>query len=149
VRDHFAILKVGPGVTFALRETLWALAAIESDMPAIEKKSDLRATALRVMREHPAQWRAHYHDKKNESFDLAYSLSDRIRYYWPDPEVTAACDTLLANLRRQPPPLTLVSQYLPRQYAAVRARELEPGVDALLRAGVAAAIRPYIEACGA
>jgi D-tagatose-1,6-bisphosphate aldolase subunit GatZ/KbaZ len=29
VRDHFAILKVGPGVTFALRETFWALADIE------------------------------------------------------------------------------------------------------------------------
>ncbi|MEN5119146.1 class II D-tagatose-bisphosphate aldolase, non-catalytic subunit, partial [Luteimonas sp. TWI662] len=29
VRDHFAILKVGPGLTFALREALWALDAIE------------------------------------------------------------------------------------------------------------------------
>ena len=28
VQDHFAILKVGPGVTFALREALWALSDI-------------------------------------------------------------------------------------------------------------------------
>ena len=28
VKDHFAILKVGPGVTFALREAVWALACI-------------------------------------------------------------------------------------------------------------------------
>jgi D-tagatose-1,6-bisphosphate aldolase subunit GatZ/KbaZ len=149
VRDHFAILKVGPGVTFALRETLWALAAIEEDLPGIEKPSNLRDVALRVMREHPAQWRGHYHDAANESFDLAYSLSDRIRYYWPNPDVQAACTTLLANLRRRPLPLTLVSQYLPRQYDAVRARELESDVDALLRDGVAASIRPYIHACGA
>ena len=38
VRDHFAILKVGPGVTFALREALWALDAIEREWiePALE-----------------------------------------------------------------------------------------------------------------
>ena len=153
VRDHFAILKVGPGATFALRETLWALAAIEDDMPGIETRSALRAVALRVMRENPAQWRGHYRhsdgDAHSQAFDLAYSLSDRIRYYWPHPELQSACETLLDNLRRRPPPLTLVSQYLPRQYEAVRAHELEPGVDELLRDGVAAAIRPYIHACGA
>ena len=32
VRDHFAILKVGPGVTFALREVLWALSDIASEL---------------------------------------------------------------------------------------------------------------------
>mgnify|MGYP002140241092 CR=1 FL=1 len=31
VEDHFAILKVGPGVTFALREAFWALDAIERE----------------------------------------------------------------------------------------------------------------------
>jgi D-tagatose-1,6-bisphosphate aldolase subunit GatZ/KbaZ len=148
VRDHFAILKVGPGVTFALRETLWALAAIESEMPGIAQPSGLREVALRVMRENPGQWRGHYHDAANESLDLAYSLSDRIRYYWPHPEVTKACGRLLENLRSRPVPLTLVSQYLPRQYAAIRAQELDPGVDALLRDGVAESIRPYLRACG-
>ena len=149
VRDHFAILKVGPGATFALRETLWALAAIESEMPGIAQPSGLREVTLRVMRENPSQWRGHYHDAANESLDLAYSLSDRIRYYWPHPEVVSACDRLLENLRRRPAPLTLVSQYLPRQYAAIRAHEIEPGVDALLQDGVAESIRPYLRACGA
>jgi D-tagatose-1,6-bisphosphate aldolase subunit GatZ/KbaZ len=149
VRDHFAILKVGPGATFALRETLWALAAIESEMPGIAQPSGLREVTLRVMRENPAQWRGHYHDAANESLDLAYSLSDRIRYYWPHPEVVRACDRLLDNLRSRPAPLTLVSQYLPRQYAAIRSHEIEPGVDALLQDGVAESIRPYLRACGA
>ena len=31
VRDHFAILKVGPALTFALREALWALDCIERE----------------------------------------------------------------------------------------------------------------------
>jgi D-tagatose-1,6-bisphosphate aldolase subunit GatZ/KbaZ len=149
VRDHFAILKVGPGATFALRETLWALAAIEESMPGIEDPSRLPEVALRVMRADPKQWRGHYHDAANESLDLAFSLSDRIRYYWPHPEVNRACGKLLENLRSRPLPLTLLSQYLPRQYAAVRARELPPSVDALLRDGVAQSIRPYVRACGA
>ena len=148
VRDHFAILKVGPGATFALRETLWALAAIENELPGIAP-SNLPDVALRVMRENPKQWRGHYHDAANESLDLAYSLSDRIRYYWPHPEVHRACEKLLENLRSRPLPLTLVSQYLPRQYAAIRARALDPSVDALLRDGVAESIRPYVRACGA
>lgn len=37
VIDHFAILKVGPALTFALREALFSLAAIEEELlPAIE-----------------------------------------------------------------------------------------------------------------
>ena len=34
VGAHFAILKVGPGLTFALREALFALAAIEAELAA-------------------------------------------------------------------------------------------------------------------
>lgn len=34
VDDHFAILKVGPGLTFALREALYALAGIEDELVA-------------------------------------------------------------------------------------------------------------------
>ncbi len=149
VRDHFAILKVGPGATFALRETLWAFAAIERELPGLENPARLPEVALRVMREDPKQWRGHYHHAANESLDLAYSLSDRIRYYWPHPEVTQACGKLLDNLRSRPLPLTLVSQYLPRQYAAIRAHELDTSVEALLRDGVAHSIRPYLRACGA
>ena len=104
---------------------------------------------LRVMRENPGQWRGHYHYAANESMDLAYSLSDRIRYYWPHPEVAKACGRLLDNLRSRPVPLTLVSQYLPRQYAAIRSHELDADVDSLLRDGVAESIRPYLRACGA
>lgn len=37
VRDHFAILKVGPALTFALREAIFALAQIEQELIAPEK----------------------------------------------------------------------------------------------------------------
>ena len=38
VRDHFAVLKVGPGLTFALRETLFALEAIEGEWLARRRR---------------------------------------------------------------------------------------------------------------
>jgi len=148
VRDHFAILKVGPAATFALRETLWALDAIEGELPGPSQRAGLREVVLGAMRADPRHWRGHYRERATESLDLSYSLSDRIRYYWPHPDVQRACETLLANLRSRSLPMTLVSQHLPRQYEAIRAGRLDASVDALLRDGIASALRPYVEACG-
>ena len=53
VRDHFAILKVGPGVTFALREALWGLDAIEREMLPPERRANLRDVALARMHAEP------------------------------------------------------------------------------------------------
>jgi D-tagatose-1,6-bisphosphate aldolase subunit GatZ/KbaZ len=147
VRDHFAILKVGPAATFALREALWALAAIEQELPGLRRRSGLRDVVLGVMRADPRYWLGHYRDRNTEPLDLAYSLSDRIRYYWPHPDVQRAFTMLLDNLRGRPLPMTLVSQYLPRQYEAIRAGRLDGSVDALLLEGVAKALRPYVRAC--
>ena len=149
VRDHFAILKVGPGATYALRETLWSLAAIGRELPGGDKEEDLRTVVVETMRSDPRHWRDHYHDLANESVDLQFSFSDRIRYYWPYPRVQRACDLLLARLRRAPIPLTLLSQYLPRQYDALRAGRLKAAVDEILHDGIASALRPYIQACSA
>lgn len=49
-----------------------------------------------------------------------YGLSDRIRYYWPAAPIEAAVSRLIDNLRHHPVPLSLLSQFLPQQYAAVR-----------------------------
>ena len=146
VRDHFVILKVGPGVTFALRETLWALAEIEREL-GIAPREALKQVALGAMRRDPRHWRAYYVDPQSQSFDLQYSLSDRIRYYWNVPEVAAACDALLRNLSTHHIPLTLLSQYLPVQYAAVRAGALANEPRALLLDGVGQVLRHYAAAC--
>ena len=58
------------------------------------------------------------------SFARRYSFSDRARYYWAQPVVQDAVTRLLENLTRNPPPLTLLSQHLPRQYEAIRAGRL-------------------------
>ncbi|CAN5688793.1 tagatose-bisphosphate aldolase subunit KbaZ [soil metagenome] len=138
VRDHFAILKVGPGVTFALREALWALDAIEAETIAAPDRAGLRAVALARMQAEPKHWRKYYHATGDAlDLQLEYSLSDRIRYYWPDAVIAAAQERLFANLRETPPPLPLVSQYLPLAYAAVRAGQttLDPADLAMAHIG--------------
>lgn len=148
VRDHFAILKVGPGVTFALREALWALDAIEAETIAPSRRAGLRGTTLARMRTEPKHWRKYYHAEGAAlDFQLQYSLSDRIRYYWPDPEIAAAQDRLFANLREAPPPLPLVSQYLPLAYAAVRGGRATLDPTDLVMAHIGATLDAYHGAC--
>jgi len=121
VRDHFAILKVGPGVTFALREALWALDAIEREWIGPGVASGFRDVAIARMKAEPRHWAKYYHARGAAlDHDLQYSLSDRIRYYWPDPEIVRAQDTMFRNLAKNPPPPALISQYLPLAHAAVR-----------------------------
>jgi D-tagatose-1,6-bisphosphate aldolase subunit GatZ/KbaZ len=146
VRDHFAILKVGPGVTFALREMFWALVEIEHELGAAPSQS-LKAVVLAAMHRDPRHWKAYYTDPRSQSFDMQYSLSDRIRYYWNVPEVRTACEALIANLSARRIPLTLLSQYLPRQYAAIREGSLANDARALLLDGVAQVLRTYASAC--
>jgi D-tagatose-1,6-bisphosphate aldolase subunit GatZ/KbaZ len=148
VRDHFAILKVGPGVTFALREALWALDAIEAETVAESMRGKLRETTLARMQAEPKNWRKYYH-AEGEALDLQlqYSLSDRIRYYWPDAEIAAAQEQLFANLRATPPELPLVSQYLPLAYAAVRAGDASLDPADLVMAHIAATLDAYHGAC--
>jgi D-tagatose-1,6-bisphosphate aldolase subunit GatZ/KbaZ len=148
VRDHFAILKVGPGVTFALREALWALDAIEQETINETKRANLRDTAIARMQAQPGNWQRYYHESGDAlNLQLQYSLSDRIRYYWPDAQITQAQQRLFDNLREHQPPLPLLSQYLPVAYAAVRAGKatLDP-VD-LVVAHIGATLDAYHGAC--
>lgn len=148
VRDHFAILKVGPGVTFALREALWALDAIESETIADERRGHLRAAAIAGMKAKPGHWQRYYHATGAAlDLQLQYSLSDRIRYYWPDPTIVAAQDGLFANLRATPPSLPLLSQYLPAAYAAVRAGEATLDPIDLVAAHIGTTLDAYHGAC--
>jgi len=125
VKHHFAILKVGPGLTFALREALWSLDQIEREWFDSDDRAQLRTTVCGAMSADPKSWNKYYTSTGHQlELDWQYSLSDRIRYYWPVPAVEAALERLLANLDSKPPPLTLLSQYMPVQYEAVRTGEL-------------------------
>ena len=146
VRDHFAILKVGPGATFALREALWALVDIQIELDD-EMTDSLKEVVLAAMQRDPRHWKPYYTNPETADFDRQYSLSDRIRYYWNVPEVQQASVALLEDLGHRHIPLTLLSQYLPRQYAAVREGSLANDPRALVLEGVATVLRAYAHAC--
>ncbi|MGY0197424.1 D-tagatose-bisphosphate aldolase, class II, non-catalytic subunit [Leptothrix sp. BB-4] len=150
VRDGFAILKVGPGLTFALREALFALAAMEDDLVDDGRRSSLRQVIERVMLERPESWQRYCHgDARQQRLQRVYSYSDRMRYYWPDAEIDAAARRLFDNLAAVGIPENVLSQYLPEQYRAVRAGRLSPDPKALTLDRVRDALRPYAAACRA
>ena len=60
VRDGFIILKVGPALTFAMREALEALERIEAELIPAEKCSRLAEVMEQLMLQHPQNWEHHY-----------------------------------------------------------------------------------------
>jgi len=152
VLDHFAILKVGPWLTFAFREAVFALAAIEEQLlygkPGITLSS-LPETLEAAMLENPVHWKNYYHGEESAlRIARKYSYSDRARYYWPQSAVAEALQKLLHNLKSHSVPVSLLSQYLPSQAEAVRSGELgnEPG--GLIRHKVLEVLSNYAYACG-
>ena len=152
VDDGFAILKVGPWLTFAFREAVFALENIEAELlrrrPGAQP-SRLRAVMDEVMMRHPEHWAAYYRgDAEDARLKRAFSYSDRCRYYWPHPEVQEALDTLLRNLTKHPLPASLLSQYLPCGYRAVREGRVRPEPSALIRHHITGVLDLYADACG-
>ncbi len=119
VEDHFCILKVGPWLTFAYREALFALESMEIEIMGADNDglSRLRDTMDMVMLQDPKHWKKYYPGTENQQFfKRKYSFSDRSRYYWPDESINAAKDRLIDNLRKNKMPLSLLSQFMPYQF---------------------------------
>jgi D-tagatose-1,6-bisphosphate aldolase subunit GatZ/KbaZ len=148
VQDHWAVLKVGPGLTFALREALFALAAIEAELVPAERRSRLPDVLDEVMVENPRWWQSYYHGTPEEQrLARRFSYSDRSRYYWPDERVDAAQATLFATLTETGIPLPMLSQHLPDQYTRVRHGSLSADPRALVLDRVRDVLRGYAAAC--
>ncbi len=148
VRDHWAILKVGPQLTFALREALFGLAAIEDELVAAPARSHLVEVLEERMLAEPGQWEGYYTGSELEQrVNRRYSYSDRLRYYWPDPVVHEAQERLLANLSAVQIPLPLISQHLSAQYERVRDGDLAADPQVLALDHVKDVLRTYGRAC--
>jgi len=152
VRDHFAILKVGPWLTFAFREAVFALAAMEEEWLGGRKNvalSQVRECLEEAMLAHPEHWQGYYHgDEAQLRFARKYSLSDRSRYYWPQPNVDAALRRLIQNLMSYPPPVSLVSQFLPNQTAGAQVGAVSTNPVDLIHSKILEVIEHYASACG-
>lgn len=147
VEDHFAILKVGPALTFAFREAVFALAAIEEVL--CDEPSRIVRVLEDAMLSNPKYWVKYYRgDERALALARRYSFSDRIRYYWATPAVEQAFQHLRSNLTRVAIPLTLLSQYLPQQYRKVREGRLANAFDALVLDKIQTVLEDYNLACG-
>lgn len=147
VSDGFSILKVGPGLTFALREALYGLDHI-ADLLFPDRASSLHDTMEQVMLSAPKYWVPYYSGSPlYQHLQRHFSYSDRIRYYWTDEMAGRAVSDLLALFGDMPIPQPLISQYFASAYAGVM-QGGSPTAKALLRAAVTRVLVDYSAACG-
>lgn len=144
VKTHFFFLKVGPELTFRFREAVWALAQIE-DQLGLDHPSHMRNVMKERMHANPGNWNAYYSGSDAELEQLKiYSYSDRIRYYWSDPEVVSALEELIASLTAKTIPQTLISQaFMGLEFGAIMDHP-----DMLIEQHVQRCVRRYFEAAG-
>ena len=140
VRDHFAILKVGPGLTFAFREAIFALAMVENELIAKDQRSNIVQVLDDVMIKHPEHWQKYYRgDEAEQAFKRKYSLSDRARYYWVQPEVQKAFGRMMRNLGEKVLPYALLSQFV---------GETNLNAEQVIAWKINKALNDYLAACG-
>jgi D-tagatose-1,6-bisphosphate aldolase subunit GatZ/KbaZ len=148
VRDHFAILKVGPALTFAFREAIFSLEMIEKELFPQERCSNLSQTLDTAMMRIPTFWQNYYHGtSQGQAFSRKYSFSDRVRYYWPIPAVQNALQILLENLRTTPIPVSLLSQFLPDIYPSIRNSEIKSSPEKIIAQKIRIVLDNYAYAC--
>jgi len=151
VKDHFAILKVGPWLTFAFREAIFGLTAIERELFDGSKSitlSQVRDALENEMFLHPNYWHSYYHGSESQQrLSRAYSYSDRCRYYWHKKGVQKEIGQLLNNLSDKKLLLTLMSQFFPLEYEAIRSGILQASAKEVILFHIQTVLRIYASAC--
>lgn len=136
VEDHFVFLKVGPWLTFAFREAIFALTQIEKELLSNRKDvvlSNVKEVVENSMIDNPSYWKNYYvNDEEESRLKRKYSYSDRIRYYWADKIVDKSLKLLLKNLTVHKIPHTLISQYFPIEYYSIREGKLTENPEELI-----------------
>ena len=114
VENGFGILKVGPSLTFALREALYGLDAVADILDGHPPVGTLMATMEEAMRACPQNWQDYYSGTETELWlQRHFSYSDRIRYYWPSRQAGQAVSRLRQRLEDRRIPDPLFRQFLP------------------------------------
>lgn len=148
VEGHFAILKVGPGLTFAFREAIWALDAIERECIDVDKRANAREFTIKFLKANPKYWDKYYFgNDEQKSFDINYSLSDRIRYYWHEPALVNKINELIANIDEAAPSFGLISQYFSSAQEKLRLFGLEINAKNLILGHIMLTLDKYFNAC--
>lgn len=118
VAAHFAILKVGPELTFAFRQAVVAMAHLENYLPG--HRSNLLSIIEDEMAYDAADWRDYLANDERAPALRLFGLSDRVRYFWARPRIASGLQQLLANIDASRPDPGLVAQFVPADL---------PGID--------------------
>nr|WP_289063042.1 class II D-tagatose-bisphosphate aldolase, non-catalytic subunit [uncultured Anaerostipes sp.] len=144
VEDGIAIIKVGPALTFACREALFALSMMEKELISPEYQSHFMEVLEEEMLKNPRHWEKYYEGNavqlKNQR---KYSFSDRSRYYMSLPSVEEARRKLFSNMDHTDIPICMLHQYLPLQYPKVRDGKLGPAARELVKDHITEVIEDY------
>ena len=145
VEDGIAIIKVGPALTYAVREALFALSMIEDELiEDAQARSHLRDVLEEVMLADDTQWKKYYTGTNKEKHLLRkYSFSDRCRYYFANKNVENSIETLFANLSGEKIPTCILHQYMPLQYAHVRDGKVKCDPKELVKDAVRVIVENY------
>lgn len=81
--------------------------------------------------------------------DIHFSLSDRIRYYWPHPRIRHSVEKLIANLSGVSLPLGLISQFMPVQFERLAEGALAATPHNLIIDKIQDVLRAYRYGCAA
>lgn len=141
ISGHFAILKVGPELTFAYRQAVFAMERLAH---LLGLPSRVETTLRQTMQADPAQWRAYVARDDRQDAMMLYGLSDRVRYYWPRPQVQAAVADLYATLRDANPEPGLTAQITGGMVTTTAPATLP---ETIIDTMVGPVVRRYRQAC--
>jgi len=139
VECRFGLLKVGPELTFAFREALFAMAAAEAGLAGLGSSAIVKALE-NAMDRNPENWRSYVSPGQNERTERLFGLSDRVRYYWPDRDVAKTASDLKARIDSAGIAPGLVSQFAGRLDASTEACPLS---ERMVRSRVGAVVDRY------
>lgn len=138
----FAYQKVGPALTFAYRQAVYALDQMQA--AAGWGAPQIAATLETLMLADPSAWQGHYHGS-DDALKIArhFGLADRIRYYWAQPAAQKAVANLRANLEGRALPRPMLWQFFDE--AVIARAETLGGISAqtLITAQIQIALDPY------
>lgn len=149
VQDGIAFLKVGPALTFAFREALFILETVEREVykGTTWTASNFKNVLDAAMLNNPLNWQGHYHgDARKQRFARQYSFSDRARYYLNEPEVQNSIKCLFNNINNTDIPLSLLSQYMPRELDCLAKTETESKAEDLILMHIGFYLEKYYKA---
>lgn len=148
----FAIHKVGPALTFAYRQAIYALDAM---LDLVEGEARTAPKVPKVMEalmlENPANWVSHYHgDAATVSLLRHFSYADRIRYYWAQPSAQSAVTALIKAVNAADIPAPVWMQFFGNETLA-RSNEVSKlgnnQAKSKIIAEIQVALAPYFFGC--